>query len=257
MEKKQVRDLREYVGLPIRLSDKGLEKEENIVSIKNEKTYTGKELQIVTLDEIEDDIKESVIYKVYEDVRAVEHKEMWKEVRFDIVVIWPRRLGKEYGKIIGYYRSIADNGYHYPEIYQVVEGYAEFLLQQPGEKHEKVKKVVTIRAQKQELIVIPPAYGVTIINPTTEKAVLSRIRARDAEEITKEYERTKGECYYRIEKGKWIPNKNYEELPMLRLEEPQNKWKIMKRGIPIYEAQIYNPKTTETLVYPDPTEFII
>lgn len=256
MEKAEEKSLREYTGLPIKLTEQGIEGEGSNVSIKKEIEVKVKELKNVLMEE-EIENEEEVVYKIYKDVKLVEHKETWGNVRFDLIVMWPKKLGEEYSKIKGYYRSIADNGFRYPEIFQVAEGYAEFILQQPGDKHEKVKKAIIVRAQRMEVVIIPPAFGVTIINPTTEKTVIARIRARDAEEVSKEYEKTKGECYYRIEKEKWIPNNNYEELPLLEIQLPQNKWKIMKRGIPIYEAQLYNPKTTETLIYPDPSEFIL
>jgi len=251
-------DLKETAGLPIYLERGRIRVNEKQVFFKEKREYIIKELKEVTIKEDWTQQEEkNRVYTVYKNLILKEHKELWGEVEHDIVIIYPGKMGNEYNKTIGQYRSIADNGFHYPEIYQVIYGYAEFLLQQPRNKHEQVKDAVLIRAQKYEIVVIPPAYGVTIINPSEKSAVLARVRAKEAEEIVEEYKRTRGECYYRLTDGKWVFNTNYNELPVLRLEEPQNKWRLMKRGIPVYMAHIYNPKKSRGLVEPDPAEFIV
>ncbi|MBA7538359.1 hypothetical protein ES705_30634 [subsurface metagenome] len=251
-------NLREYIGLPIDRKENELSYKENEISVKRIFSIKIKDLQSYLKKEKWDE-KEKVteIYKVYEDVKAIEHKEVWELAIFDVLLINPIILGNECAKTISYYTSFADNGFHYPEIYQVAEGYAEFLLQKPETKHEKVKDAVMIRVQRFEILLVPPSYGVTIINPSDRKTVIARIRARSVEEIKVEFERTKGACYYRISDGKWDYNENFEEIAMLRLEPPQNRWKTIKRGFPIYASYAYNPKPLYALIEPDPSLFVI
>ena len=250
--------MREYLGLPIESTEELIQYNSNEVDVKKIVIYSVKDLQLFTMKQVwESKETEREVFRVYEEVKRTEDKEFWEDIRFDLVVIQPGNLGEEFFKTLGYYKSFADNEYRYPEIYQLAEGYAEFVLQQQGEYHEKIKDIVVIRVQKQDLLAIPPSYGVTIINPSQKKTIMARIRATDAEEIYNDYKRTKGECYYRIKDGRWEYNNNYEEIPALRLGEPQNKWKSMKKGIPIYSSYIYNPKHYNSLVEPDPSEFTI
>jgi glucose-6-phosphate isomerase len=248
-------NLREYIGLPIASDNKTIKYNSNEIDVKSVIITETKDIEFFLKEK--DSLKEEEVFRVYQTIRSIEDKELWDDISFDIIVIQPGKLGKEYMKTIGYYRSCAENGYCYPEVYQIAEGYVEFFLQQPSQSHEKIKDAVMIRAQRFDVIVVPPAYGVTLINPSEKKAIIARIRAMKTEEISKQYKQTHGECYYRMENDKWDFNETYEEIPMLRLEEPQNKWKSLKRGIPIYASYTYNPKRFNGLVKPDPFEFIL
>ena len=248
-------NLREYIGLPIESDDKTIKYSTNEIVVKSVIITKTNDIKFFLKEK--NDLEEEEVFRVYQTTRSVEDKELWDDISFDIIVIQPGNLGNEYKKTLGYYRSFADNGYRYPEVYQITEGYVEFFLQQPSQSHNKIRDAVMIRAQRYDVIVVPPAYGVTLINPSEKKAIVSRIRAMDTEEITEQYIQTRGECYYRLEEDKWDFNENYEEIPMMRLEEPQNKWKSLKRGIPIYTSYTYNPTRFNGLVEPDPVEFVL
>jgi glucose-6-phosphate isomerase len=251
-------DIRESIGLPIESTEEGISYNSSEVDIKNIISYTKKDLKNFIKDKIwETKEEKQEVYRLYQEVKKIEDKELFGDIQFDIILIWPGSIGEEYNKTIGYQRSTAENGFRFPEVYQIVEGYAEFLLQQSREKHEQIKEAIMIRAQKFDLVVLPPSYSLTIINPSEKKNVIARLRAVDVEEITEHYERTKGGCYYRLVDGKWEYNSNYEEIPALRLESPQNQWKSLKRGIPVYASYAYNPRRLRCLVEPDPADFIL
>ena len=248
-------NLREYIGLPIVSDDKTIRFSSNEVDVKSVITTETEDIKQFLKDK--DNLKEEEVFRVYKTIKTIEDKELWDNISFDIIVIQPGKLGKEYKKTVGYYRSFAENGYRYPEVYQVAEGYVEFFLQQPSQNHVRIKDALMIRAQRFDVVVIPPIYGVTLINPSEKKAIISRIRATEVEEISEQYKQTQGECYYRMEEDKWDFNEKYEEIPMLRLEDPQNKWKSIKRGIPMYASYVYNPKKFQGLVEPNPAEFML
>lgn len=247
-------NLREFLGLPIESTKDGLQYNSEEIHIKKIVGFKGIELASFTINS---SLNEDEIYKIYQNVYKIEDKELWSETEFSIILLHNGMIGKEYNKTQGYYRNKAENGFRYPEIFQVVEGYAEFLLQQPSDTHRKIKDVVTIRMQRSEVLVVPPSYGITIINPSEKKAIISRLRAADVKESAEEYKDTNGESYFRVEGGKWEYNVNYEEIPMMRLVESQFKWKTIRRGFPIYTSYIYNPNILRTLIEPDPTDFNI
>jgi len=251
-------DLRESLGLSVESDEKALIYDNNEINVENLLIYKIRDINSgLSQESWKGKDEEEEVFRVYEGIRRVEDKEFWDTIRLDVLIIQSGGLGENCKHTQGYYRSLAENGYNYPEIFQVVDGYAEFLLQQPGDKHEQVKDALLLRVQKFEAIVVPPVYGLTIFNPSERRTILSRIRADEAKEIKEPFERTRGTCYLRKLGGKWEYNTNYEEIPQLRLEEPQNKWKTVKRGIPIYTSYIYRPKHFQTLVEPDPIEFSI
>ena len=63
----------------------------------------------------------------YPDVRAVSDKPAWVDGIFDLFVLLPGFHEGEYTRTSGHYRNEAENGFHFPELYQVIEGYTEFL----------------------------------------------------------------------------------------------------------------------------------
>ncbi|UJG39839.1 MAG: hypothetical protein K9W45_08215 [Candidatus Heimdallarchaeum aukensis] len=244
------------IGLPMESFEDELYFNRELIHTKGLREFSLSE--VVFRGENKEDEKEKIIvFKKYQDIFLTEHKPHFDDVRFDIFVILPGFHSGEFNHIPGYYRNYADNGFHFPELFQVVEGYAEFLLQQPAEKHEKVKDCILYRCQVGEIVTIPPAHGVTIINPTDKKTVVIRLRARDAESIHEHYNMTRGACYYREQNDKWIFNSNYEEIATMKLLPTQKKWKVFQKEIPIYQSFINNTWSQKFLLEPNPVDFII
>ena len=250
-------DLRDILGLPIESNETTITFTDAEITFKSLFIQNLAEFKSILELDVDENGDELEVYRTYERIRKIQDKELWNDITYSLVVLQSGQLNGNYFNTIGYYRSFAENGYCYPEIFQLAEGYAEFLLQQPRENHEQVKDVVVIRLQKYDILVVPPSYGVTIINPSDKKTIISRIRASDAEEIKEPFHNTKGGCYSRFAERKWDYNPNYDEIPNLRLGEPQNKWKSLKRGIPIYSSYAYNPRYFKTLIEPDPSLFIL
>lgn len=250
-------DLRDVLGLSIESEE--LTITYNTAEITSKSLFIQKLIEHNRILEIDkdEDVKDLEVYRIYDGIRKIQDKELWNDIKYSIIILQSGQLNGRYFNTIGYYRSFAENGYRYPEIFQLAEGYAEFLLQHPRENHEQVKDVVVIRMQKYDILVVPPSYGVTIINPSDKKSIISRIRASDAEELKEPYNTTKGGCYYRLAEGKWDYNPDYEEIPNLRLGEPQNRWKSLKRGIPIYTSYEYNQSYFKSLIEPDPLLFVL
>ncbi len=248
--------LNENLGLPIASKEDELLLPEHLVETKGIISYKGNDLKTLTKKQKwTEKEKEELIYKTYLDVKRIEDKSYWEKVQFDILMILSGKIGNEFKKTRAYYRSIADNGVHYPEVFQVAEGYIEFFLQKPTKKHTIVNDIVVIRAQKMDIIAVPPSYGVTLINPADKNAVVGRIRSREVEEIVEPFEETQGESYYKLTDGRWEYNAKYDEIPMLKLEPTQNSWRHMKRGTPVYESQIKHPNAVAPLVIPNPLDF--
>jgi len=139
-------------------------------------------------------------------------------LRFDITVIPPRRVGKEFIKTFGHYHPEAERGVSYPEIYEVLKGEAIYLLQKL--EGGKIVDVVAVEAKEGDKVVIPPNYGHVTINPSNKELRMANWVCRDFKSNYDPYRKMRGACYYYTEEG-WIKNDRYGDVPKLRFARPR------------------------------------
>ena len=147
--------------------------------------------------------------KLYYMNRGVKEK---NGLRYDITVIPPRMLGKEFIKTKG-----NRNSNNFLEFYTVLQGEALFLMQKM--KGKSVKDVFAIKAKKGSWVIEPPGYAIITINSRRKTLKLGNWISPKNKNIYKEIEIMKGACYYYTTSG-WIKNKNYKKFPKLRFEKP-------------------------------------
>jgi len=143
--------------------------------------------------------------ELYYMYRGLKEKD---NLRYDITIIPPRMLGKEYVKT---------KGHNHPEKeeYIVLEGEAIFLIQ---DGKEIIKDVYAVKAKKGDKVIIPPEYdGHVTINPTNQELKLANWIAKDFKHDYSVIERMKGASYFYTTDG-WIKNKNYKQVPELRFD---------------------------------------
>ncbi len=134
------------------------------------------------------------------------------DIRYDITVIPPRMLGKEFPKTKG-----NRNSDKFPELYTVLEGEAIFLFQKMKEK--TIKEIIAIRAKKGDHAIASSEYVVITINSSKKKLEMGNWVSKRNENIYGEIEPFSGAGYYYTKSG-WIKNKNYAKIPSLRLKKP-------------------------------------
>ncbi len=139
-----------------------------------------------------------------------------KNLRYDITIIPPRMLGKEFVKTKGHYHIGS-----YGEIYIVLKGKAIYLMQK--EKRGKVEDVYYIKAKKGDYILIPPYYSHITINPSSKELKMANWISKECKSDYKPIERKKGGCYYYTKSG-WIKNRNYKKVPKLRYKRPKKSF---------------------------------
>jgi len=156
--------------------------------------------------------KKAPNFKLYYMYRGVKKR---NGLRYDITLIPPRMLGKEFVKTKGNH-----NSNNFPELYLVLKGEALILMQKTINK--AVKKAIAIRLKKGEAIIEPPDYDVVTINPSKKTLKIANWVSEKNKNIYKNIERMKGACYFFTENG-WIKNKNYSKVPKLVFEKPLKK----------------------------------
>ncbi len=139
-------------------------------------------------------------------------------LRYDITVVPSNLLGCEYTKTLGHYHPTLPNSeLTYPEIYEILEGKAHYLLQ--SLVGGKVTDVILIEAKKGEIVIIPPNYGHITINPFHEELKMANLVARDFSSLYDPIKEKGGGAYFELTNG-WVKNENYPEVPELRVLKP-------------------------------------
>jgi glucose-6-phosphate isomerase len=146
------------------------------------------------------------LYYIYRQVKDL------GKLRYDITLIPPRRLGKEFVKTKGHYHLG-----NFGELYKVLKGEAIFLIQK-----RDLKDVYFIRAKKGELAKIPPGYGHTTINPSRKTLKIANWISKDCQSDYQSIEKKRGFCYYYTIEG-WVRNPNYKKIPKLKEKKPLKK----------------------------------
>lgn len=149
-------------------------------------------------------------YWMYRGIAFRKDKSLFKKMglRYDITVISPMHLGKEFDKTIGHYHNC-------PEIYEVLSGKAIFLFQ---EKSESPKKVFLVKVKRGEKVFIPKGLEHITINPSKQPLVLANIIKDKIESHYGFFKKHRGAAYYAIASGnkiKFEKNPNYKKVGKL------------------------------------------
>lgn len=135
------------------------------------------------------------------------------ELRYDITIIPPRLLGKEFAKTKGH-----EHSGNYGELYITLNGKAIYLLQKY--RNNKIEDVYAVKAGKGDIVVIPPKYSHTTINPSSkEKLETANWLDEKSRHIYALIDKKHGACYYYTMEG-WLKNKNYGKVPRLHFKRP-------------------------------------
>jgi len=136
-------------------------------------------------------------------------------LRYDVTIIPPRMLGKEFVKTKGNH-----NSNNFPELYIVLKGRALILMQKTIGK--SVKKAIAIKLKRGESIIEPADYDVITINPSRQILEITNWVSEKNKNIYKNIEKMKGACYFFTKDG-WVKNKNYKKIPKLIFKKPLKK----------------------------------
>ncbi len=141
-------------------------------------------------------------------------------LRYDITVIPPRMLGCEFVKTAGHYHPVVPGtDTTFPEIYEVLHGEAQYLMQKPEDG--KIKDVILIKAGEGDKVIIPPNYGHLTINASNRVLKMANWVARDFESMYAPIKEKGGGTYFFLEKGV-VKNPRYESIPEIRYLAPSN-----------------------------------
>ena len=167
------------------------------------------------------------LYYMYRNVAAFKQLSESK-VRYDITVLKPLMLGEEFNKTLGHYHKIAEKGLSYPELYEVLDGEALYLLQRPLQEKTEV---VLISARKGDKVLIPPNYGHITINTGKSDLVMANLVSSEFESDYRPIIEKRGGAVYVLRGKEIVPNKNYGDIKLEIRDGPEEYALELKANI--------------------------
>ncbi len=170
-------------------------------------------------------------------------------LRYDITVIPPNKLGLEYVKTAGHYHpNVPETTVSYPELYQVLEGRAHYLMQ--NLEGARVTDVFVVEADAGDCVLIPPGYGHVTINPSEKELKMANWVCRDFASDYGFFKEKHGAAYFELSSGMFKANKSYGKTPKLRHMKPTRKKEVgLPRGGSMYQL-VKNPRALDYLIRP-------
>lgn len=157
------------------------------------------------------------LYFMYRDIMKRD------DIRYDITVIPPRIIGKEYVKTYGHYHTKSKSGKEYPELYQILSGGAIFIMQKRN-NNESVE-VIIVQAEKGDVILMLPDYGHISINPLEEVLVMGNLVYDGFKSQYGEYKKNNGAAYYYTNERMLVQNQNYVIKNMKKMKPSETLYK--------------------------------
>src|SRR3990167_4527340 len=155
------------------------------------------------------------VYYVWRGANLKKDNEKIKahNLRYDITLIPPGKIGGEFVKTAGHYHL------PYPEIYEVLYGRTYFLIQSSDKNQKSVKSVYLIEAGPGEKFVVPPDFGHNMINVFNGPLLTANWISDKAEYDYESYKNNRGASYYFLDNGSLIDivkNPNYDSVPEIK-----------------------------------------
>lgn len=176
------------------------------------------------------------LYYMYRDLSLSKNDaSLMKEhgLRYDITIIPPRMLGREFVKTAGHYHpNVPGTDTKFPEIYEVLSGEAYYIMQQL--ENDMIKDIILVKARQGDKVIIPPGYGHLTINPSNRVLKMANWVARDFESVYSPIKEKAGGAYFFLRDG-IVKNQSYNHVPEIRIREPaRSKDTGLQKGKEMY-----------------------
>ncbi|WP_258360168.1 glucose-6-phosphate isomerase family protein [Moorella sulfitireducens] len=195
------------------------------------------------------------LYYMYRGVYLEKDQQLYQQhdIRYDITVILPGTIGKEYIKTVGHFHPLKPHSSEtYPEYYEVLEGEAIYLLQKNNRSGE-VEEIMAVEAKKGDKVFIPPAYGHVTINPGNQPLVMANLVESHFSSIYGPFREKHGAAYYYLEgedgKGDFVKNTHYQNSVALKMIAAPNLAQPISivKNKSLYEAFVTEPDAFKIL----------
>jgi len=182
------------------------------------------------------------LYYMYRDLTRDEDKPLYQQhkIRFDVTIIPPNTLGKEFIKTAGHFHPEAKEGFSFPEVYEVMHGEGVYVLQKDkvDPKTNEIE-IIIIKAKAGDQVLIPPGFGhVTINASSTTTLVMNNLVSSAFSSIYDPIKHHEGAAYFYLSNNEWMKNPNYKQELKIKEVQPE---KIVEK--PFYLSFLEKPET--------------
>ncbi len=149
------------------------------------------------------------VYGCNEDEKLFEKYNL----RYDITIIIPKIIWKEYNKTFWHYHPKNEIWRYYEEIYEVLYGKAIYLQQNNW-------ATIFTEAQEGDVVLMKEGFGHITINPSTDQIlVMANIVSNKFKSVYDDFKSRKWGRYY-LTIDWWVKNTNYKDnIPLLQTNE--------------------------------------
>ncbi len=168
-------------------------------------------------------LSERPLYYMYRGVHHRDDRSLFLDnnIRYDITVLLPGLIDREYIKTIGHFHPLKPQSSEtYSEYYEVLSGEALYLLQKNNRTGE-VAEIMAVEAKKGDKVFIPPNYGHITVNPGEEPLVMANLIESNFPSLYQPFTDKRGAAYYCIKgdngKREFVKNENYHNSVGLKL----------------------------------------
>lgn len=236
------------IGKDFTLTDKGTLIFNEAITYPEPDVRRLKDATHVLEQEVEPD--DTPLYYMYRGVCFKEHRSLFADnnIRYDLTVLVPGKIGREYIKTVGHFHPLKANGTEtFPEYYEVLSGEAIYLLQKNARSGD-VEEVIVVEAKAGDKVFIPPGYGHVTINPGDSHLVMANLIESNFVSNYGPLAEKHGAAYYYIQdengKNQWIKNQHYVNSVGLKIcaaPSLSHPTEAVKNRT-LYEAYIAEPK---------------
>jgi glucose-6-phosphate isomerase len=166
--------------------------------------------------------KSKVLYYMHRNVHKKEDEKTLAKFRrrYDVTVIPPATLGKEYVKTVGHYHELSRKGVSFPELYEVMSGVAHVLIFKRKrvagkDLDDKITDAILIEAVAGDKVFVPSDYGHVMINPGKRVLVTNNIVEWKFKSLYEPVGKMAGAPYFELVGEKTIPNERFAEIAPL------------------------------------------
>ena len=166
---------------------------------------------------------------IYDNIVLPEHRSLHSNSRFNMIVLPPTVEDKLNEIWLGQSYPDRKRGYKFGRIIQALDITCRVIIQR-WEKPGYVTDFVYFTLQPLEYVIVPPVYETILLNASTDTpARFFEIHAKNEKRNTETILELDGTGYLAYQKGKLLPNKNYDELPIPRITPGLFEFKFLKR----------------------------
>ncbi|MFV0453096.1 MAG: glucose-6-phosphate isomerase family protein [Propioniciclava sp.] len=186
-----------------------------------------------------------------------------QDTRYDITAIRTGTVNGEFKKTSGHFHGfIPGTVYPYPEVYEVLQGRAAFILQKSVNAHTaeelRIDEVRIAIVNEGESIAIPPSYGHGSVNIGEETLLFSNLAIVSCPLDYASVKDRRGLAYYLVKADtadgfEAVPNPHYVNLPEAQIVRPSANPAVgITFGKSSYRSYVENPATYDFLNHPEP-----